>query len=179
MEQGLFARQDQRVAPGCAEFRAGMPAALSAPSTAGSSVVVMRVTGLILAKQGGVSRAIGQGGDGCADAARHRHFGQRDGKPAVAEVMAGGDCASENEGADGVAIAALDREVDRGRRALFAAGNLAQPDRLAEPAGGRARKDNGFAGGLEGIVAAFVTSAMTPTPPMVGVAKMPLPLVSL
>ena len=78
-----------------------------------------------------------------------------------------------------IAVAAFVSEVDRRRRALLAAANVAQIDRLAEPACGLADQQDGFPSRLKASVADLVKSSMRPTPPMVGVGRMPWPLVSL
>src|SRR5882757_11225682 len=51
---------------------------------------------------------------------------------------------------EAIAIAALDREIDRRRRAALHSAQLAQIDRLAEPAGGLADHHDRIALALEG-----------------------------
>ena len=69
-----------------------------------------------------------------AEARRDRHFRERDRKPAVGNVMRGGDAAGAISLAHELAMAFLSREIDRRRRALFPAADVAQIERLAEPA---------------------------------------------
>ena len=53
--------------------------------------------------------------------ARHRHFGQRDQQAAIGQVMAGGDVTGADLSPYEVAVAPLDREIDRRRCAFLAA----------------------------------------------------------
>ena len=79
-----------------------------------------------------------------------------------------------------IAVAPLRDQIDRRRRALLAAADVAQIERLAEPALGLADQQDRLARGLEArCVADFVKSSSRPTPPMVGVGRIARPLVSL
>ena len=100
-------------------------------------------------------------------------------KPAVGKIMRGGDAAVLDQLAHEIAIALLGREIDRRRRALFPAADVAQIERLAEPALRIADQQDRFAFALEGKLADFVKSSSTPTPPIVGVGRIARPLVSL
>ena len=60
----------------------------------------------------------------CADAACQRHFRHRDQQAAVRNVMADVNRAAFDLHSEEVAIAALGRQVDRGRRSVLAAGDL-------------------------------------------------------
>ncbi len=64
--------------------------------------------------------------------------------------MAGGDPARGDLGAHEIAVAALGGEIDRRRRPLLAAGELAQVERAAEMALGLADQQDRLAGALEG-----------------------------
>src|SRR5580700_12243369 len=68
------------------------------------------------------------------DVRDHRHFGERDEKTAVGDVVHRRDEAVADQRAHEFAMAALRRKIDRRRSALLAAANLAQIERLAEPA---------------------------------------------
>src|SRR5690606_34273507 len=74
------------------------------------------VAALILAEEGGESGARCRLIDGGADAGCHRHFGERDGKTAVREVVCGGRNAVGDQLADEIADLALVGEINmRGR----------------------------------------------------------------
>ena len=55
-------------------------------------------------------------------------------RPPSEQIVHGGDAAGVDQPADEIAVAALGGEIDRRRRAFFAAADLAQIERLAEPA---------------------------------------------
>ena len=76
-------------------------------------------------------------------------------------------------------MAAFGGEVDRRRRALFAAANVAQIDRTTEPAAGLADQQDRLAFALEGERHGLGELLEEPTPPIVGVGRMARPLVSL
>ena len=84
------------------------------------------------------------------DSGRHRHFGERDQKAAVGDVVRRGHQAVADQATDEIAMASLRGEIDRRRRALLAAADFAQIDRLAEPALGFADQQDRFALGFEG-----------------------------
>ncbi len=117
-----------------------------------------------------------------ADAAGQRHLGDGDQQPAVGDVVAGAHPALLDQRADEVAAPPLRREVDRWRRALFPALDLAQVERLAEPAVPLAAADQqqrlAFRLQRDGRHAR-PGRANRPTPPTVGVGGMAAPLVSL
>ena len=82
-----------------------------------------------------------------ADIAGQRHFGERDGEAAVGDVVAGGDRAAGDRGADELAGARARRAGRRRRRAgsVLAAVDFAQPERLAEMAVAVADRDDDVA----------------------------------
>ena len=84
-----------------------------------------------------------------ADAGRHRHFGERHQEPAIGNIVDRGDQAVADQLADEIAVAPLGGEIDRRRRALFAAADFAQIKRLAEPAARLADQQDRLALGLE------------------------------
>ncbi len=93
--------------------------------------------------------------------------------------MRRGRGAGVDHAANHAAVAFLGRKINRGRRALFAAADVAQVDRLAEPAMGLADQKDRLAFALKASVADLVKSSSRPTPPIEGVGRMPRPLVSL
>ncbi len=78
----------------------------------------------------------------------HGHLGERDGKTAIREVVAGGQQALAGQRPDKLAMPALGGEVDGGRSALLPAADVAQIDRLAEPSLGLAQQEDLLAGSL-------------------------------
>jgi hypothetical protein len=116
------------------------------------------VAGLIFAEPKGVRGNARWSFEHRANPRRHRHFSERDEEPAIGNIVGRGQQAVVDQTADEFAVAAFGGEVDRRRRALFPLADVAQIERLAEPA------------------ARF---ADQPTPPMVGVGKMARPFVSL
>ena len=66
-------------------------------------------------------------------------------KPAVGNVVHGGDAARRDQRAHEIAVALLGREIDRRRRALLASADVAQIERLAEPACGLADQQDRLA----------------------------------
>ena len=80
--------------------------------------------------------------------------------------------AGEDLRADEIAVAPFGGKIDRRRRALLAAGDLAQPERLAEPAPGRRRPARRRATAGSAIPTAFAASSSTPRPPIAGVGRM-------
>ena len=116
---------------------------------------------------------------GRADPSGHRHFGERDRKPAVGKVLDRRRSPGCDEGKDEFAVAPLGDKIDRRRRALLAAGDDAsQAERPSQP-GAPPTSRISSPGPLKAGVAVFVTSATRPTPPMAGVGGMPAPIVSL
>ena len=90
---------------------------------------------LILAEPVGVGRNIRRRSiEPGPDPGGHRHFGERNQKAAVGKVVRRRRGAVEDQRADEIAVLALLGEIDRRRRALLAAADLAQIHRLAEPA---------------------------------------------
>ncbi len=110
-----------------------------------------------------------------ADIAGQRHFGERDGEAAVGDVVAGGDRAAGDRGADEVAGGALVVQVDRRRRAGVG------PSR---PCISRSQSDwprwpwrspivtMTSPVPLKAMPTAFVQSSIRPTPPIAGVGRM-------
>ena len=99
------------------------------------------VAALVLAEEDGNRVRSGEAGDRRADARRHRHFGERDGEPAVGDIVHGGGDAAADQLAHEIADALLMRQIDRRRRAVGAAVDVAHIDRLREmraPGGRRA-----------------------------------------
>jgi len=68
----------------------------------------------------------------------------------VEQFSAGGDQPVDDQRAHHIAVLLLLDQVDRRRRPLLAAADVAQVKRLAEPALRLADQQNGFAIGLEG-----------------------------
>src|SRR5204863_9411492 len=85
-----------------------------------------------------------------AAASGQRHFGQSDEQPAVGNVVDRRDQTGGDRLAHRFAMAALGGEVDRRRRAVFPAGELAEPERLAELPGAVAEQSDVVAVRLEG-----------------------------
>ena len=71
-------------------------------------------------------------------------------KAAVGQIVHAVTMPVADQPADEVAVAALGGEIDRRRRALLAAADVAQIERLAEPAVGLADQQDRLALGLEG-----------------------------
>ena len=93
------------------------------------------VARLILTEPVGVRRRVIRTRCQCrADAGGHRHLGQRHQQAAVGDVVHRRDRAVGNQAAHQIAVLALLDQIDRRRRALFAAADVAQIERLAEPA---------------------------------------------
>src|SRR6185437_10285924 len=80
-----------------------------------------QITSLILAEEKAAIEA-GRGNFG-ADAARHRHLGERDKEAAIGEVVAGADPPGGDLAAHEIAVAALRRKVDGRRRAVLVSEN--------------------------------------------------------
>ena len=95
------------------------------------------------------ARVGGRGVELGADAGRHRHLGQRHQQPAVGQVVRRGDQAVGDQRAHHIAVLALLDQIDRRRRALLAAADVAQIERLAEPALRLADQQDRLAGRLE------------------------------
>jgi hypothetical protein len=96
-------------------------------------------------------------------------------------VHGGGEAVADQD-ADEIADLLFVREIDRRRRAVGAAEDVAQVDRLAEmraPPVRRADSRIGSPSAAKPTRAILRQSGIRPTPPMVGVGRMPLPLVSL
>ena len=90
------------------------------------------------------------------------------------------DAARFDQPAHEIAVLLFRGEIDRRGGAFFLAFDFAQIDRLAEMAFRFADQDDGIAFALEGDGRHAVSRLSTsPTPPMVGVGKMPSPWVSL
>jgi hypothetical protein len=121
---GRFARQGQCIAARRAQAkdrharRGGVGE--DAPGLGGRQR--QHITGLILSEQRGMGgNAARQGLDGRADAARHRHLGERDGETAVGQVVHRVGTAGADQAADEIAVALLGRKVDGRRRTLLPA----------------------------------------------------------
>ena len=71
---------------------------------------------------------------GAEAAGGQRHLGQALRQAAIGNVVNGGDLAGADELAHEIAVAAFAGEIDGRRRAILAAENLAQIDRLADMA---------------------------------------------
>ena len=68
----------------------------------------------------------GSGSSATPRAAGHRHLGERDEEAAIGEVVTGGDMPGGDLGAHEIAVPAFGGEIDRRRRPVFAALDLAQ-----------------------------------------------------
>ena len=62
-----------------------------------------------------------------ADAASQRHFRDRHEQAAIGDVVNRADLARQDQLADEIAVALFELEVDRRRRTVLAAGDMAQP----------------------------------------------------
>ena len=150
-------RQRQCIAAGCPKLpRAASPAACARADDGGRRILagtVNDIAALILAepeaacgRQAPAARArIAR-----ADAGGHRHLGERHQQAAVGHVVHGGDAGPRRSARARIRRCALGGQIDRRRRALLAAADLAQIERLAEPAVGLADQQDRLAFGLEG-----------------------------
>ena len=139
---------------------------------------------LVLAEPEGVRRRRGflRYADRRAEIAGHRHLRDRNQQAAVGAIVQQAVTTTRQNfrERDVVAVAFFCGKVNRRRRALFAAVQLAQEDRLAQMTLCLADQQNSFTRVDEKAMGAdFEASAITPTPPITGVGRMPLPLVSL
>ena len=89
------------------------------------------------------------------------------------------DAAVRDQRAHEIAVAPFGGEIDRRRRALLAAADFAQIERLAEPALRLADSRIASPARFERERRDVVTSSIRPTPPIAGVGRIALPLVSL
>ncbi len=108
-----------------------------------------QIESLVLAEEGSRHAERLRLVDQRAYAPRERHLRERDREPAVGDVVAGSNQPRLDRLADIGAGAPLGHQVDRRRRAVLAAVDLAQPQRLAEVAAALAERDDDVAGALE------------------------------
>ncbi len=78
-----------------------------------------------------------------------RHFREADREPAIRQVVHGRDGPRADQPADEIAVAPLGLEIDRRRRALATSADVAEVERLPEPALRLADEQHGLAGRLE------------------------------
>ena len=88
------------------------------------------IAGLILGEQRNMGRLRHRLDDRPA-LAGERHLGDRGQQAAVRHVVAGGETSGADEASDEIAIASFRGEIDRRRRTVLAAQNLAQIQALA------------------------------------------------
>ena len=138
-----------------------------------------QVARLILAEPECVSGDAGGAASTAPILAGHRHFGERDEKAAVGDVVCRGNNAVADQRPDEFAVAPLGGEIDRRRRALLPPANIAQINRLAEPALVSPTSRIAWPSALNASVIDLVKSSSRPTPPIVGVGRIARPLVSL
>src|SRR5690606_31792698 len=71
-------------------------------------------------------------GNGGANTRGNRHFSETHGEATIGQIMAGGGNAGADQLADEIASPLFMRQIDMGRRAVAAAEQVAQIDRLTQ-----------------------------------------------
>ncbi len=124
--------QCQILSTGCADPHRREPGRLGGTDQQAGVRHGQQVATLVLAEPVGMTRDLPRAGEQPdAGQPRHRHLRQRDQQSAVRYVVAGTDIACEDLSAHEVPGRSLCWQVNRRRRALLPAGDLAQPERLA------------------------------------------------